>query len=390
MESKSSSHSNHETWRYTGPVQWNELDAPLSQHMGAVMKPRFQASPVVLFIGAGASRPLGMPTMAEFPRDFADILSGSERHLWNTIVDFSADFNGVPLDSVNIEHVLTCIHKCQRSEQTVAQLDKKICESPEAELIYAKFQSLEQALNRMTTKVLDGICAKYGEPEKPSRVVECYSPLFDILAQHQISTNIFTTNYDLTFEVLAHEKRNDFELVDGFPTCGSRNINYNFVPNYPKGRHALVLWKMHGSTSWKGNLPKGPVRKDHSSVYGEGDSETIILPPTQDGIARRKLSVRPFTQMYGGLKSLFIRIGVVKVLLVVGYGFGDQEIVDVISEGFQAERTAKLIVVDPNACEDDLSSVLSIDQSRIILIREYFGEEHTHKAIKDAVSSVLS
>ena len=379
---------------YTGPVQWDELGESLQQQMSSVMNPYIQASPIVLFIGAGASMPLGMPTMAEFPQDFADTLSGNERHLWDTIVDFSADFSSVPSDSVNIEQVLTCIHKCRRSEQAAAQLDKKIYESPEAELIQAEFQNLEQALNEITTKVLDEICATYGEPKDPSKVVECYSPLFNVLAQHQISTDVFTTNYDLAFEVLADEKPEDFELVDGFQSSDKGTFNNNFVPYYDGEGHAIVLWKMHGSTSWKGKLPTGPVRKSSHLEYASGGLETILLPPTRDKTERRKLSMRPFTQMYGSLISRFMQIGSVKVLLVIGYGFGDPEIVDVIAEGFQAEQDANLIVVDPGSDVDKVYCSFggSIDKDRIKVIQKPFCdcEGDTLEAVEEALRSALT
>ena len=390
MESASDSQPQFEIVVHTGSVQWDELSDSLQQQLKWVMNPYIQASPVVLLIGAGASMPFGMPTMAKFPQNFANTLSEIEKHLWDTIVEFSAGFSGVSLDSVNVEHVLTCIHKCQRSEQVQARLEVDIRDSAQGERIQENFPDLGQALDEMTTKVLDSIIDQYGEPADRSKVVECYNPIFEMLGAYQLSTNVFTTNYDLAFEVLVEEKCRDFELVDGFQSSNKLALNLDFVPKYTGAGHAIVLWKMHGSTSWKGTLPAGPIRKGSLQGNGIGGLEAIILPPTQDKTERRKLSMRPFTQMYGSLNSLFMQIEAVKVLLVIGYAFGDQEIVDVIAEGFRAEHAAKLIVVDPNASKDELSCVLSIDRSRITLICDYFGEEHTLETIENAVSSVLS
>ena len=67
-----------------------------------------------------------------------------------------------------------------------------------------------------------------------------------------MSTTLFTTNYDLSLEVFARELPNKFELVDGFRklASGEEVSNWNFVPMY-NAWHAIILRKLHGSTTWK-------------------------------------------------------------------------------------------------------------------------------------------
>ena len=82
------------------------VDSPLS-----TTKP----SPVLLLTGAGASRPLGMPTMLEFRSNFANKLYSKEASLWNGIVDLTAKFFDISAEATDIEQVLTYIDHCEIS-----------------------------------------------------------------------------------------------------------------------------------------------------------------------------------------------------------------------------------------------------------------------------------
>ena len=79
----------------------------MSPETVAVIRPKLL--PVTLFTGAGASVPLGMPTMNDFRKELSNGLSGNLKLLWNNIIVLTGTYYEVEQDRVDIEQVLTYI-----------------------------------------------------------------------------------------------------------------------------------------------------------------------------------------------------------------------------------------------------------------------------------------
>ncbi len=364
----------------------------LSRLLDSTM-PTANSSPIVLFTGAGASRPLGMPTMLEFKDDCSKDLSGKTATLWNNVVDSSAVFFDTQPDSIDIEQVLTYIDDCEKSYCSAAYVWEQMYGIYHGSPTIEQIHEFRQELWSLRNDVLDRICVAYGAPE-PQRVVECYDPLFRMLngASGQVSTNVFTTNYDLALELLAKTRPDDYELVDGFVSIPSGEEVYRkqYVPTF-KGRHAIVLWKLHGSTSWRGAPPYLELIKAPSNKYiGPDGKRAVIVYPTRNKDESQNLDTSPFNQAYGGLESLFSQMQAIRVLLVIGYRFGDVEINDVIEQGLAIEGSAKLIVVDPNATPEGVAEVFpSIDKGRVKVIPHKFCGENAIGKIEEEVGSSI-
>ena len=364
----------------------------LSQLLNSAM-PTTKSSPVVLFTGAGASKPLGMPTMLEFKVNYSNKLCGTLATLWNNVVNSSAKFFNTKADLIDIEQVLTYIDNCEISYCDSASMWEMMygvhLGSPTIEQIH----DFRQELWSLRNDVLDQICATYGAPD-PSRAVECYETLFWMLKRvsGQVSTNVFTTNYDLSLEVLAKTKPDDFDLVDGFVTFPSGEEVYKkqYVPTFKRG-HAIVLWKLHGSTSWRGKSPYLELVKAPPGKYiGADGKRAVIIYPTKNKDASQNLHASPYNQAYGGFESMFSQIQATLVLLVIGYRFGDKEINDVIEKGLALEGKARVIVVDPNAALESVAGLFpNIDKGRVKVIPHKFGEEGTIGKIEEEVRSSI-
>ena len=358
----------------------------LDQLLDAVpstMKP----SPVVVFTGAGASKPLDMPTMLDFKNNFAGVLTKDKRELWQRILQSSAKHFKNNTDDIDIEYVLTYIECCENSYSMSSLLWEQIYGQQFGTPTIEEIHQFRQALWSIRNNILDEICAVYVSPE-PSKAIACFAPLFEMLnrTSGQRYTNVFTTNYDLTFEVLAEAKPKDFELVDGFINDVFCNT---YVPQY-NSEHSIVLWKLHGSTSWVGNLPNPSFSKVSPGKYIRSDARTIIIYPTKNKAESQNLSTSPFTQAYGGLNSLLCQIGTVEVLLVVGYAFGDQEVVKVFKEGLALNPNAKLIVVDPAATIEKLITIFpNVHPSRLRVISRRFCEQSTIESIEAELLALL-
>ena len=351
-------------------------------------------SPVVLLTGAGASAPLDMPTMKEFRESFSKQLACKLKAQWNSVVQLTAKYYDGEVDDIDIEQVLTYVESCLFSYVQLAGLWRKTLRGDDRVLpTIEELEKFRQSLWILRMSILDGICKTYAEPD-PSKTVECYEPLFKMLTETagQSTTNVFTTNYDLTFETLARERPNGYELSDGFRkvTSGKEVWKGDYLPKC-QSEHSIVLWKLHGSTSWKVNEEKEELRKDSPSIYRQDGDTTVIIYPTKTKADTQELFARPFNQAYGSLESLFMQVGVVKVLLVIGYGFGDDELRRDIQNGLAAEDKAMLIVVDPGADICELSnSFPEVSTERIRVINSYFGEDDTIEAIRSSLEELLN
>ena len=352
-----------------------------------------EPSPVVLLTGAGASCPLGMPTMREFRENFGANLSGEEQGIWRAVIDASGSYNRVASDDVDIEQALTCIEDCEMSFRAAERLWKLIWELTKGSPTVDEIHLFRQNLWSLRISVLNMICQKYGEAPGDD-IVALYDPLFKLIRElsGQGRTEVFTTNYDLSLEVFVRQRPADYELADGFQTQtdGTETWVGSYVPPCD-APHSLVLYKLHGSTSWVGNPPSGAISKREPSTFGQGVDRTVLIYPTKRKRRSQRLFVAPFNHAYGRLNSLFMAIGAIRVFLVIGYRFGDSEVRQTISDGLEAEDGATMVVVDPNATLDAVSAEFpTIPRHRLRVIQQRFGKEATLEEIRCVLSGVLA
>lgn len=162
-------------------------------------------------------------------------------------------------------------------------------------------------------------------------------------------TQVFTTNYDLTFEAAAHRTR--FNVIDGFGYAGrdfdGGSFDLDYVRRSPNEQLALEpsvfhLLKLHGSVDW--DAEGDAVRK----VSGKPKSPVLIYPSA----AKYQLS---YQQPYLEFMSRFqIALRQPDVgLVVVGYGFNDDHLNAPIEAAIRSNVGLRAVVVTPGARADD-------------------------------------
>ena len=123
----------------------------------------------------------------------------------------------------------------------------------------------------------------------------------------------------------------------------------------------------------------------------DGDWRTILIYPTKNKRDTQHLFARPFNLAYGDLESPFNKEGSVRVLLAIGYGFGDEEIREIVERGLMTEKESRLIVVDPNATSERISALFpKVNAARLKVIAGKFGDESTLDDIKSEVIACLN
>ena len=347
-------------------------------------------SPVVLFAGAGASAALGVPTMIRMKQAFGEGLNDQQRTLWNAVVYASALRNRVVPDKVNIEHVLTYIEDCETSSYLCSRLWQRIYGLTRGEPTIEELHEFRSQLWDLRNQVLDFIQSSCSEMD-PNRVVECYNPLFDLLKDigGQSRTNVFTTNYDLAFELLVDQLPSKYELADGFESpAGAYQRTY--VPD-AQAEHSIILFKLHGSVSWREMPPESDVLVKLGTLSPLEIGEPVVwIYPTQHKEDTQRTWIQPFSQAYAQLEAQFAMIGAVKVLLIIGYAFGDKRLRNTISEALYLEQEAHLLVVDPSLSLEQVSRLLpSVSAERITVINAKFGPSDTLDLIRRELEALL-
>ena len=165
---------------------------------------------------------------------------------------------------------------------------------------------------------------------------------------------IFTTNYDLCFEVAAAGL--GLVVIDGFSFSyphifDSRYFEYDMVKranssdeqgNYLDG--VFHLYKLHGSVNWYSQDRWIEKRELRNIEYDENSSPCMIYP------AKGKFQ-QSYAQPYIETISRFMAAlrEPNTCLLIIGFGFNDDHLAEPILAAVESNPHLKIVVVDNNA-----------------------------------------
>lgn len=165
-------------------------------------------------------------------------------------------------------------------------------------------------------------------------------------------TQIYTLNYDTLFEQAAQDL--NYIVLDGFSFTLPRRFNgSNFDYDIVYREHSRVkseesyvpsvfqLFKMHGSINWEKEPDGKIIQKDKT------DNPCIIYPASQ----KYEISYeQPFFEMMAHFQRTLRSEGT--LLIVVGFGFQDKHVQNVIKEAVDQNPNFHLIIVCYGKKED--------------------------------------
>ncbi len=169
--------------------------------------------------------------------------------------------------------------------------------------------------------------------------------LIKVSRQHPVE--VFTVNYDVLVELALERER--VPVFDGFvgsyqPFFHPDSLRHR---GWAPGENQTRLWKMHGSVTWHKETIGGRVRVVRGSPDQSGE---MILPSFQKYDESRQQPYASFTDRL----SRFLEIDDA-LLVVCGFGFGDQHINDLIFEALENRprtHVYALQYVDPDQDSD--------------------------------------
>jgi hypothetical protein len=319
------------------------------------LNPTIMKSPVILFLGAGASVPLGKPVMQQFVARLAgEITPANEASLLSVLI--SARGHDMELILGDLETFLS-LHYVSSFILDGENL-------PNCEVNRNDAASLRSLIRHSIIREYRVIDTK--------KVVEVYKPLFDIIFSHVNSESyclpIFTTNYDLTIESFCEKEYSEYDLVDGMEEM-LREVfwNPNEFENFriqPQKRN-IVLFKLHGSVNWMRLTSNGKIVQS-LPMYDVVDSDeyqnTIIYPA-----GNKVATLDPYLTGYHYFSRCCEHA---KLIIAIGYSFRDYDTLAGLLKARQVNEDLKLILLSPNGY-DVLNTIP--DEDRIFWAQSIYG-----------------
>lgn len=326
--------------------------------------------PLVLFLGAGASAPLGMKTTVGFWEWLK-----SKPELGDMYSAFLAVEHYIQpskeVGKTDVEAVLDFLEDLVRAGKLLLKLSSdaltRVFTRGATEIV--KVDEYEKIYNQ----IKDLVISHYSEID-PKKAFELYHPLLE-LAIHQ-PLPIFTTNYDLAIEK-AYELSSTpsydlsvapFSLIDGFDRT-RRTIGKwarSAYEDYEPIGADVILFKLHGSVDWV-RTPSGAIQRVESQKRDPGGMPTVIAYPSQ---LKREIHEEPYRTNYDYLIACLLHA---KVCAVIGFSFRDQEIVEEFRQAMELNKDLGLAIFDPNAdsVAQSLAKKLGFERVAFLSQREF-------------------
>jgi hypothetical protein len=153
-----------------------------------------------------------------------------------------------------------------------------------------------------------------------------------------IGIDIFSLNHDLCIETALRELAKK-SFINGFTKDGWRSETFH--KNSP-----IRLFKLHGSLDWADDELYGVCsfkfpRHNYAEDI-EGQHRPLLIFGTSHKLSARE----PFLSLAYHFAQCILKT---KVLVIIGYSFGDAYIEEIIEQGLRGNTQLKIIVVSPDA-----------------------------------------
>jgi len=310
----------------------------------------------MLFLGAGASKAFGIPTMAEFTEA---VLTGIESlppddPTGKILEDYASKIREIQDKAKSwgfnpdIEAILSILQGRADPKKALNDL------GPSLTVFAQEYRNMApDSLASVAVAEIEQIIYKRGSQLDINRAVELYGELWDYVSGNLIFSipggsehlgqsalqRIFTTNYDRSVETFL--VRRGISFNDGFQMDGvGDNI---FTGNWIGGTN---LFKLHGSINYWQRDDGKTVRSDAPlgtvDAYGREIKGRMMIYPTGEKYSSRS----PFYEYLGQLRqALFAE----RVCIVIGYSFRDVPINNAFVDGVQKNRRIRIVVLGPSA-----------------------------------------
>ena len=306
----------------------------------------------MIFLGAGASKPFGIPTLEEFSKEVIDELKTLGhidvlQRIENSFKEFEIKLDFESLYSI-LEGLKNPLESVRHAGPLTAYFIGNKMSLPKADDYTKVLNDLRKTIYKKCSIDKNGFY----------KIEECYNNLFEVtksntseeglIGRRTQSQNIgrilVTTNYDMSLETYFMKKEQS--INDGFRGHSS-GVYKTYDPTglqdpYASQDHTIM--KLHGSIYQF--FREGSIIKTILDPYSDAfpfkidvQNEMMIYPTREKDIL-----VYPYFSFFEAFKSIRWT-----KLLVIGYSFRDEPINTAILENMKYNDKSQLIIVNPDA-----------------------------------------
>lgn len=327
------------------------------------LSPDICGSKLILFLGAGASASVDLDLMNSF-------MDRLEKNIPAELRSVLQHMYEAPDGSKDLEIVFDRIEK-YHDLANYLQSDKNWTPRFNRQEIIGLIEQVGQIRKDAGDLVIRHYAAVDPEP-----VVSLYYDFLLLLLESNTPHHlpIFTTNYDGVIEGFADAKSEEFGLVDGFTTGSWRewSPDTTFHEYVAEGapKRTLILFKLHGSSTWRLHKETNRVTKECISEPVSGDSpyENALVWPART----KQIKKGPYETNYRYLREC---LNQAELCVVIGFSFRDEVIRGYFRRSVAANPALRLAIVDPRA-EAIIENPLRLKgNTRVTAITSKFGKE---------------
>jgi hypothetical protein len=355
----------------------------------------------IIFLGAGASKTFGVPTMPEMAKEFSQRLVYQKNDLFNLIVNKLKNYR-----DFDIEALITVLERIVNVDRFIKELNNpslhyfldNLAYSWQNTVKYIRSQAdpkKKEAANllRNLKEFIRDVCAQEIEEEKFSifdlflgAILDKEGIDFKVTLKKTgpkaVPYEIFTTNYDMIVE--SYCRSHDLLYENGEMGDRGVDISSRNMKLYGGARECFKIFKLHGSINW-GEVKKGkiiardvPVKPDERTIYGERFTKELVIYPAREFYTFRE----PFYDMFNHMKDALVRS---YSCYIVGYSFRDPDITGIFFDAVEKNDKLTLYFIDPNV-DEVVNERLSRIENRIVKIDEEFGYEAIERLKKETTT----
>ena len=338
---------------------------------------------LVLFLGAGASMPFGIPGMREFI-ELLDSAIGSgeipteegEKELWQKLLTVGEQEN----EQTDLEWILSTLNFL--SEHDLPSKIKLLNFTFDEDIL----EDMQSKARNLKEKVQECIKEKcVVRPERRNDAATYYRQFFEeLLNARGYHPKIFTTNYDNVIEVSNKERnlgldpetdphRPKIVLVNGFLTPNeSRRRIWDpraFEVRIIGGSVSQYFFKLHGSIDWyaaSSDILEIPVVAQKIKLINGEEAGSLLIYPVEG----KRIFSPPFTELFYQFRAALLYEA--RILLVVGYSFRDEIFQKLLKEALDRNKSLRIFMA--NTDMEQIERVQSeFGRDRVVPITEAFG-----------------
>lgn len=289
------------------------------------------APDIIFFIGAGFSKPAGVPIMNEFMKNFNEIIQkigGDQYSYYEAVIQLLANAHGQNEKS------------CEAEPEEILDILNRLTQKTAIDT--AVFNEIP-AIKNIKIEIKEQVKKTFENLIREQCIIESSQDLTYLLPlrnfiKNKKSLDIFSVNYDDVIEVFSNVY--NYELEDGYG-------QYWEPTRFQRNDIDIRLFKLHGSVlAYKSN--KGMFYKTvldirdtcKKTIFGEGLEPLIAYP-----ISGKPIHWAPLAFAMSTLRE---RLAEIDQCIVIGYRMRDSHIMDVLIESIRRNPKLKIILVNPD------------------------------------------